>query len=91
MRWELVSQVRRNPRQYRILHALAGGVLDPQAIARLTRIARNNLYSILTVMQQVGLVECLTPQERYSKIYTITKTGELVRQKAQTMHSIKRE
>ncbi len=50
----------------------------PSVIARTLKLSRPNVSNTLKELMRLGLVECLTPDERMGRLYALTAQGREV-------------
>ena len=79
--WILISKVERSKYRKRILIELERKPLMPSVIAKELKLSRPNVSNTLKELVQLGLVKCLTPDERMGRLYSLTAQGrEVIKQ-----------
>lgn len=77
VRWDIVSFINRSKQRKEIL-SLTQNPITPTEIKNKLDTHLTHVSRILRKFKERGLVECLTPNERMSKYYKITKLGKEV-------------
>jgi DNA-binding MarR family transcriptional regulator len=77
MMYDLVSFVARGSVRRRVLKALLRSNA-PTELARTLDIERPAVSRAILALEEKGLVECLTPDERMGRFYRTTGTGKKV-------------
>jgi DNA-binding MarR family transcriptional regulator len=75
--YNLVSFVTRGSVRRKVLK----GLLKPNTpteLAKTIEVARSAVSRTIQALEKVGLVECLTPDEKMDRYYRITETGKKV-------------
>lgn len=81
MDWSTYSYVHRSKQRRSVLFSLRGRTLTPTRIAEISDMHTSNVSRALKGLEGKGLIQCLTPDERVGKFYTLTDSGaELVEQ-----------
>lgn len=75
MNWEIIGIIRYSKRLYAILKTLTEP-LSPTEISKLTNKQLTNVSNGLKRLEEMGLVENMTPRTRKGKIYQITRKGK---------------
>jgi len=75
--FNLVSFVGRGSVRKKVLRALSKPN-SPTGLARQLDIERSTISRAILALEEKGLVECLTPDERMGRYYRITETGKKV-------------
>jgi DNA-binding MarR family transcriptional regulator len=75
--YDLVSFVARGSVRKKVLKALLRPN-SPTELARTLDIERSTVSRTILALVDVGLVECLTPDEKMDRYYRVTETGEKV-------------
>lgn len=74
--WRKVSQIKASPHKKEIFCQLVHfSPKTPSELRDLTNIALSHVSKNLKDLVDLGLVECLTPNVRRGKLYTITDEG----------------
>ena len=77
VRW--VSEGNQKSAVLRVMtHVMPGKVILRRARAINSRITKRDVWGILQAAIEKGVVECLTPQAEYGKVYTLTVLGSTV-------------
>jgi DNA-binding MarR family transcriptional regulator len=75
--YDLVSFVARGSVRRRVLKALLRPN-SPSELARILNIDRPSVSRTILALEKMGLVECLTPDERLGRFYRTTDIGKKV-------------
>ena len=75
--YNLVSFVARGSVRRKVLKALFRPN-SPSELARILNIDRPSVSRTILALEKVGLVECLTPNEKLGRFYRTTDTGKKV-------------
>jgi len=78
--WDLVSYVLASELRFKILIELREKKKTPTELAEKLDIANPRISVTLKDLQEKELVECLTPDRRKSKLFTITEEGDEILQ-----------
>jgi len=76
--WELVSYVLASDLRFQILIKLRENKKTPSKLSEELDIANPRISVALKELQEEELIECLTPNRRKSKLFTITDKGDKV-------------
>jgi len=75
--YNLVSFVTRGSVRRKVLKGLLRPN-TPTELAKTVGVARSAVSRTIQALEKVGLVECLTPDEKMDRYYRITETGKKV-------------
>jgi DNA-binding MarR family transcriptional regulator len=75
--YDLVSFVARGSLRKKVLKALLRPN-SPTELARILTTDRPSVSRTILALEKVGLVECLTPNEKLGRFYRTTETGKKV-------------
>ena len=73
---ELYGFIISSKRRHNVLKALRSRPLRPFEIARKTNYKASNVSVTLLQLEKRGLVECITPDKRSWRVYSITALGK---------------
>jgi DNA-binding PadR family transcriptional regulator len=73
--WKLVSFVKRGRIRFEVLKQLSSNPATPTEISKAIKRHRPSVSRALADLESKGLVECLTPNEKLGRIYSITPKG----------------
>ncbi len=79
--WDLISFVVSGSLRLKVLIALSKNVLTPSQLKELTGAQISRISSTLRELRDKNMVECLTPEKRKGRLYTITPLGKQVIEK----------
>ena len=74
-KWYLISKTKSSSYRKNILILLHKKEMTPRELEKETKIKISHISRALKELSKLGLVKCLTPSIRRSKIYSITKLG----------------
>jgi len=75
--YDLVSFVGRGSVRRKVMKSLLKPN-SPTELARQLNIERSTISRTILALEEKGLVECLTPDERMGRYYRVTETGKKV-------------
>jgi len=75
--YDLVSFVARGSVRKKVLKALLRPN-SPTELARILDIERSTVSRTILALEEVGLVECLTPDEKMGRFYRTTESGKKI-------------
>ena len=75
--YDLVSFVARGSLRKKVLKSLIRSN-SPSELARILNTDRPSVSRTILALEKVGLVECLTPNEKLGRFYRTTETGKKV-------------
>jgi len=75
MDWDIFSYVYRSKERTSILIALVGKKLTPTKISELTDLHKSNVSRSLKALEEKGLVQCLTPDEKVGRLFVLSDIG----------------
>jgi DNA-binding MarR family transcriptional regulator len=84
MDWEDVGIVRASQHRQDILGILAHRSSTPKEMAEALKIHLSQVTRNLREMEKRGMIECMTPQLRKGRIYTITNKGREILEQAKS-------
>ena len=78
--WELVGKIKASSYRLKVLNALKEREKIPTELSKELNIKISHISRALSELEGLELVECLNPELRKGKIYSVTKKGrEVVR------------
>lgn len=77
-KWELVAKVHSSNYRSTILKLLENKVMTPTQIMKETKTKISHVSRTLKQLEEINVIECLTPNVRKSKMFSITKLGKEV-------------
>lgn len=76
--WETISFVMASKIRFKVLISLQDGAKTPKMLTTELNTYLSHVSRALRQLSDMGLVECLTPNVRKNKFYTITEYGKKV-------------
>ena len=76
--WKLVSFVKRGRIRFEVLKELSSKPATPTEIAKAINAHRPSVSRALADLEREKLVECLTPNEKLGRIYSLTPRGSKI-------------
>ncbi|MBS3105192.1 winged helix-turn-helix transcriptional regulator [Candidatus Woesearchaeota archaeon] len=75
-KWYLISKIKSSSYRKNVLILLHKKEMTPRELEKEAKIKISHISRALKELSELGLVKCLTPDTRRSKIYSITKLGK---------------
>lgn len=75
-KWYLISKIDSSDYRKKVIIQLSKGVKTPTILEKETNIKISHISRTLKELSNLGLVKCLTPDVKRSKMYTITNLGK---------------
>jgi len=79
--WDLYGFVSASKYREKIIESLEKTNLTPSQIADSTNLRQPHISSALSELEKKNLVECLNPDRRKGRVYSLTEKGEWVADK----------
>jgi len=73
--WILFSSVVASPHKISIVKLLKEKPLTPTQIQKETKLNLSHISRLLKALKEKGVIECLNPNQRKGKLYTLTECG----------------
>ena len=87
--WDLISFVNASKPRFEVLIQLKDKTMTPAQITNSIRIPFSRVSVILKELSSKGLIKCLTPTRRKSKLFSVTDLGKEVIQQIHELTSMK--
>lgn len=87
--WDTISFVNASKVRFAILVHVKDKARTPSELANSLEIHISRVSQILKELSDEGLIKCLTPNRRKSKLYSITNTGKDVLAKIHELTAVK--
>ena len=75
-KWELLGKVTSSTYRQTVVYSLANGKMTPKDIAKDSGIKFSNISTVLRQLVDIGVAQCLTPNLKKGRIYTLTARGK---------------
>ena len=75
-KWTLLGRVVSSTYRQKLMYCLDEGQKTPKQLAKESGINFSHISNVLRQLQEIGVVECLTPELRKGRIYRLTKKGK---------------
>lgn len=75
-KWHLIGTIKSSNYREKVLRELTENTQTPKWLAKKTNIKFSHISTVLTELQKLKLIKCLTPELRKGRIYSITKLGK---------------
>jgi len=75
-KWTLLGRVVSSTYRQKIMYCLDEVQKTPKQLAKESGINFSHISNVLRQLQEMGVVECLTPELKKGRIYALTKKGK---------------
>ena len=80
----VVGKVLASARRLRVLATIQEGVVSPKMMASKLDMPSSHVSKVLRDLEKLGLVECVTPDLRKGRIFSLTTSGNQVLQRVRS-------